>query len=148
MRQQQAVFGLFRVDKLYALRGEHRISWPAHSFESRLRPLKGNYVSEIVADWLGGEDPSPWKEVGNRIRAGLVYRGLLQKERKSGLKVLFASESYVLPSETAALATEQSLEPIEQLLAMCRRTRPEVWDLLIKSINEGIGKCKKQSDWD
>jgi hypothetical protein len=77
---------------------------------------------------------------------GLVSRGLLQKERKSGLKGLLAGASYVLPAETAALATQQSLEPIRQLLATCWRTRREVWDLLIKGIKEGIGKCEKKDD--
>jgi hypothetical protein len=52
----------------------------------------------------------------------------------------------VLPAETAALATQQSLEPIRQLLATCERTRPEVWNLLIEGINKGIGKCEKKDD--
>ena len=147
VRQEKALFGLLRLDKLCALRGDHRISWPAHSLESRMWPLAGNYVSEIVADWLGGKYPSPWKEVGNRVRAELVSRGLLQKERKSGLKGLFAGESYVLPAETAALATQQSIEPIVELLETCRRTRPEVWRLLIEGINKGISKCT-ESDYD
>ena len=86
--------------------------------------------------------------MGNRVRAGLVSRGLLQKERKSGLKGLFAGASYVLPSETAAMATQQSLVPVRELLVMCRRTRPEVWRLLIEGINKGIGKCKEHADWD
>ena len=78
----------------------------------------------------------------------MVSRGLLQEERKPGLKGLVAGESYVLPARTAALATQQSLEPVEQLLETCRRTRPEVWRLLIEGINKGIGKCEEQWDWD
>jgi hypothetical protein len=158
VRKQEALFGLLRVDKLYVVPGEHDVSWPAHSFESRLQPLarglqsrgdKGsNHVSEIVSQWLGGEYSSPWEEVGNRVSDGLVSRGLLQKERESGLKGLLFGSSYLLPAETAALATQQSLEPIRELLVTCRRTRPEVWRLLIVGIDSGVGKCREPPDWD
>ena len=65
------------------------------------------------------------------------------------MKGFLAGASYVLPEETAALAAQQSLEPVRELLAMCERTRPYVWDLLIEGINDGIGRCKEVKDaWD
>jgi hypothetical protein len=151
VRRQQALFGLLEVDKLYVVPGERAISWPSRSFESELG--KGsNSVSEIIYDWWmrreGRKSSSPWATLGRLVKDGLAYRGLLEKERKSGLKGFLAGESYVLPAEAAAMATQQSLEPIRQLLATCRRTRPEVWDLLMKGINKGIGKSQETPDWD
>jgi hypothetical protein len=161
VRRHQALFGLLVSDKLYVVPAEHAISWPSRSFESELHQIaaslqsksgKGHsHVSEIVYDWWMGREgrksSSPWATLGRLVKDGLAYRGLLEKERKSGLKGFLAGESYVLPAETAAMATQQLLEPIEQLLETCRRTRPEVWDLLIKGINKGIGKCEER-DWD
>ena len=163
VRKQQALFGLLNRDRLFVVPGEGAISWPSHSFESALhriasslqhsRSSKGqNHVSEIVYNWWEGREgrksSSPWTRLGGLVKDGLVSRGLLQKERTSGLKGLLAGESYVLPAETAALSTRQSLEPVRELLATCRHTRPEVWDLLIKGINKGIGWWKEQADWD
>jgi hypothetical protein len=162
VRQQQALFGLLVSDKLYVVPGEGATSWPSRSFESELRGIaerlqsksdKGhNHVSEIVYDWwmrrARGKSSFPWARLGRLVRDGLAYRGLLQKERKPGLRGLLGGASLVLPAETAAMATQQSLEPIRQLLATCERTRPEVWNLLIEGINKGIGKCEKQPDWD
>ncbi len=163
VRRQQALFGLLVFDKLYVVPGEGAISWPSRSIESELRGIaerlqsksgKGhNHVSEIVYDWWMGRERyksrRPWARLGDLVKDGLVSRGLLQKERKPGLKGLFAGESYVLPAETAALATQQSLEPVVELLETCRRNRPEVWRLLIKGINKGISKCEEVKDvWD
>jgi hypothetical protein len=152
VRRQQALFGLLNRDKLYVVPSEHAISWPSYSFESELG--KGsNSVSEIIYRWwmgrAGRKSRFPWSRMGRLVKDGLVSRGLLQKERKSGLKGFLAGTSYVLPAETAAIASQQSIEPIEQLLATCRRARPEVWDLLIEGINKGIGKCEEVKDvWD
>ena len=153
--RQQALFGLRRSDELYVMPREHTTSWPEHSFESWLQPLaqrlqsRGrNHVSEIVWNWMERDYTSPWTEVGNFVYAGLATRGLLETQRKTGIKGFLLGESYVLPAKTAAMATQQSLEPVRKLLATCRRTRPEVWDLLIKGIHKGIGKCEEPPDWD
>ena len=162
VRQQQALFGLLTLDKLYVIPRADAVSWPSHSFESHLRGIaanlesksdKGhNHVSEIVYVWwmgrAGRKSSSPWTRLGGLVKDGLVSKRLLQKERKSGLMGFLAGESYVLPAETAALSAQQSLEPVRELLAMCRRTRPEVWELLIAGINKGIGKCREHADWD
>ena len=161
VRRQQALFGLLVSDKLYVVPGEGATSWPSRSFESELRGIaerlqsksdKGhNHVSEIVYEWMRrarGVGSFPWAALGRLVRDGLAYRELLQKERNPGLKGFSAGKSYVLPAETAAMVTQQSLEPVRELLATCRRTRPEVWDLLIKGINKGIGKCQETPDWD
>jgi hypothetical protein len=161
VRQQQALFGLLTLDKLFVSPRADAVSWPSYCFESQLRGIaarlqsksgKGhNHVSEIVYDWwmgrAGRKSSSPWTRLGGLVKDGLVSRRLLRKERKSGLKGFLAGESYVLPAETAALSTQQSLGPVRELLATCRRTRLEVWDLLIVGINKGIGKCK-EDDWD
>ena len=162
VRQQHALFNLLSQDKLFVVPGERAISWPRYSFESQLRGIAErlqsksgegkNHVSEIIYDWWmrrrgQKKSPSPWSVVRDLVSDGLVSRRLLQKERKTGLKGLLAGASYVLPAETATLAAQQSLEPARKLLATCRRTRPEVWDLLIKGVNKGIGRCKK-ADYD
>jgi hypothetical protein len=161
VRRQQALFGLLEVDRLYVVPGEGATSWPSRIFESQLCQIAvrlqsksrngHNHVSEIVYDWMGrsrGKSLFPWVGLGHRVINGLLSRGLLRRERKPGLKGLLAGASLVLPAETAAMATQQSVKPVVELLATCRRTRPEVWNLLIEGINKGIGKCEKQPDWD
>jgi hypothetical protein len=156
VRQRTVLFGLLKPDELYVVPGEQTVSWPAHSFESRLHPTARrlqaeagtdrNHVSEIVSRWLNGEYRRPWEEIANLAHAGLARRGLLERDRRTGLKRLFHGEhGHVLPGQTAALAREQSLEPIWQLLATCRQTRPEVWRLLVRRINNGISSCRESS---
>lgn len=138
--------------------GAHAITWPADSLESQLRlqaelfqseaGKEGNYVSEIIYWWLGHDHQYPWKAVGNLIYAGLAKRGLLEEAPGARSKqVLYGKSGLVLPAQTAALARQQPVEPVRQLLATCRHTRPEVWNALIQGINKGLGERRNRSDW-
>ena len=59
LRQQTVLFSLLKLDKLYVVPDAQAVSWPAHSFESRLHPTARrlrsgagtgrNHVSEFVS---------------------------------------------------------------------------------------------------
>jgi hypothetical protein len=56
---------------------------------------------------------------------------------------IFTSTRYELPESIRTLAVATPLQPVQQLFTDCRVNRPEVWELLVKQIKQGVEKRKE-----
>ncbi len=155
VRQKKALFGLRKVDSLYALADEGIEAWPQGSLEADLAGLAASLGSgtepaearALVYAWLQQDSASPWQAVVEKVRAGMAARGLLVAEEKTRLKI-FSVTHYELPESTARLRTQVSAESARQLLSNCQQYRPEIWKLLRHHLNGAIRDRTEQSDLD
>ena len=154
IRQKKALLGLTKVTTIYA-EPVGRSDFPAGSLEakifelaSELKRTKGeNEVWKLVYAWLRQDVTAPWSKAGELIQAGLGERKLLDVIREKKLKI-FTATHYELPEEIRALAASLPAEPVQQLLTDCRVSRPEVWELLVKQIKQGIDKRTERDNSD
>jgi len=151
VRQKKVLLGLGKADALFADPGDPAIPWPEPSLEGRLRGLaerwqhnKGqNEVANVLYSLLGQDSVNPWQEAVDLVKAGLAARGLLRKVEERKLKILVFSH-YELPESTSALLLEQPVEPVQQLIADCKSSRPQIWKLLMAGINKAIQRRTEQ----
>jgi hypothetical protein len=154
-RQEKAMLGLRKVKNLYANPTPHPVEWPDGCLESRLPTLaerlkadqENHQVSRLIYTWLGEDSGSPWQSAIDLVKYGMAGRGLLDSSKEKKLK-LFTVTTYTLPQSTASLAAQQSIESVKQLLSNCERSRPEIWDLLVKQIKKAISDRTEQDDYD
>jgi hypothetical protein len=155
IRKKKALFGLRRVDSLYAAPIDFGVAWPAHSLESEIQRLakqlrdakERNEVSSVIYAWLRQDSAAPWQSVVEWVKSGMASRGLLRTVEEKRLKILTVTH-FELPESTASLAAQQSVEPIHQLLESCEKTRPEVWKMLAKQITAAIKARTEQQGAD
>jgi len=154
VRQKKALLGLAKVTTLYA-EPLQPIDFPSGSLEAKFFELATEYklnkdqneIWRLVYAWLIHDVDSPWSEAIDRIQSGLGKRQLLDVIQEKKLKI-FTTTRYELPESTRDLAASQPVEPVQKLLADCRTYHPEVWDLLVKQIKQGIEKRIKHDTTD
>ena len=150
VRQKKALLGLAKVTTIYA-EPLAQPEFPPHSLEDQVCKLadqfkmrKGeNEVSKIVYAWMRQDVIAPWQGAAERIQAGMGERQLLDVIHEKKLKI-FTTTRYELPETTRALAASLPAEPVHQLLNDCQTNRPEVWNLMVKQIKQGIDQRKEQ----
>lgn len=154
-RQEKALFGLRKVTNLYGNPTPRPVEWPDSSLESQLLQIAdrwkakdgSNQVSNILYAWLREDSGSPWQTAIELVKSGMAQRGLLETFEEKSLKI-FTITRYTLPDSTKALAAQQSIHPIQQLLSNCESYRKDVWDLLNKQIKKAIKDRTEQDDVD
>ena len=154
-RQEKALFGLRKVANLYANPTPRPVEWPDSCLEAqlvqiadRLKTKDGsNQVSNILYAWLREDSGSPWQTAIELVKAGMAQRGLLEAYEQKSLKI-FTVTRYTLPESTKALAAQQSIHPIQQMLSNCEDYRKDVWDFLIKQTKKAIKDRTEQDDVD
>lgn len=149
VRKKKALLGLASVKTIYAepLTGS---DFPPGSLEAKLSDLAAHYqlmkgkneIWMLVYAWLRMDVASPWASAAELIQAGLGERLLVDVITEKKLKI-FTSTRYELPESTRLLATAAPLQPVQQLFTDCRGNRPEVWELLVKQIKQGVEKRKE-----
>lgn len=145
LRQKKAMFGLRKVQVLYAVPTGAEIPWPDHSLEAQVCPIakrlqpdgSGDEVSNILYAYLRQDSGSPWQSALELVMQGMAARGVLDAVEKKTLKV-FTTTDYRLPENTAVLAAKQPIEPLQGLLRACERERPEVWQGLVKELKSAV----------
>ncbi len=150
VRQKKALLGLTKVTSIYA-EPLTQSGFPAFSLEAQLCQLAGqfkqmkgeNEVWKIVYAWMRQDVVAPWQGAAERIQAGMGERQLLDVIHEKKLKI-FTTTRYELPEATRAMAASLPAEPVQQLLSDCRTSRPEVWNLLVKQIKQGVDRRKEQ----
>lgn len=139
-REKKALFGLRKVNTLFALPGQTIPDWPASTLEARLvelaRQSQGDEVYNIVYK-LVPRSREPWGDIVQMVHQGMAARGLLETAEVKHLKV-FTGARWVLPETTAALSSAQPVAPVQELLAACERDRPDVWKALVKAIQSAV----------
>ncbi len=145
---KKVFFGLFDTSTLFAVSEDKVVDWPHFSLESYIHRVlnqkrtkvssidiydwKRTEVSSIIYDWIGRDRSDPWFTAIDRVKRGMEHRGLLKVETVGAL----FRKRYVF--SVAALAEQQSTEPVRQLLEECEQTRLPLWDLLRKQIKKAI----------
>lgn len=155
VRSEKAMFGLRKVQALYATPTSKDNPWPEHSLESQLIKIATRFesegessrISDLVYAWLRQDSASPWQSSIEMVQAGLAERGLLEATESTKLKV-FTTTSYSLPESTTALASQSPIEPVQNLLSTTEKNNKDFWELLIKEIKRAIKQRTEQDDVD
>ena len=153
VRQKKARLGLGQAQVLFA-EPVGTSGWPAHSPEAELCAIAAqlkantgnNEVANVVYAWLKVDFMYPAMVVVEAVKSGLAERGLLQvinKQVKMFLVRKVNAHGHVLLPATAALAAQQPVATIQQLLAETERDRPEVWRSLVDGIMEALRRRTK-----
>lgn len=153
-RKERKLFGLRQVTTkaLFADPGSASAEWPADSLEAQVRSLvekyeadkERRYVSNLVYQLLGVDDENPCGLMIDFAKKVLKNRGLLETVKEKRL-VVFTEERLALRERTAALAAQQPVAPLRQLLAEVETKQTELWKLLLAEIRHGVGRRYKVS---
>lgn len=149
VRKKKALLGLAKVTSIYA-EPLTDSDFPPGSLEAKFSDLAAQYqlmkgkneIWMLVYAWLRMDVASPWARAAELIQAGLGERQLVDVVTEKKLKI-FTSKRYELLESTRLLAAAAPVDPVQQLFTDCRVNRPEVWELLIKQIKQGVEKRKE-----
>ncbi|HEX8359536.1 MAG TPA: hypothetical protein VF613_05490 [Longimicrobium sp.] len=144
--KKKALLGLMTRQTVVAEATGSRAAWPAGSLEGELREtINGSRpeVWDVVARWLGNDMRSPEGYVLDRVKRGLVGRGLVQREEKRTMKI-FTSHSDSLPDATRTLLAGQSPDALLRLLK--DGARGETVDLLRKQVAKALNLRTESSN--
>lgn len=137
---RKALLGLVKREAVVAEATGSRAAWPAGSLEGELREtINGSRpeVSDVVYRWLGNDMGSPEKFVLDRVKRGMVGRGLVHREERRTLKV-FVSHADSLPEATRALLASQSPGVLLELAGGAGRG--EVVELIRKQVTRALNQ--------
>jgi len=145
VRQKKVLFGLRKVDALYAEPLDGNVSWPPHSVESQIYTLAvqlraegdRHEVKNVMYAWLGRDCNAPWQLAVDLVQSGMADRGALARIQERKMRVL-KTIAYKMTTSTAKTASEQPIIPVFSLLEECQQSRPYVWQLLLKQIKSAI----------
>jgi len=146
VEKRKALLGLTTRQALVAEATGSRAAWPAGSLEGELREAIGGSASEVydvVHRWLGNDMASPERHVLDRVKRGLVGRGLVHREEKRTLKV-FVSHTDTLPDATRSLLAAESPDALLGLLRAPGRT--EVVELIRKQVTKALNHRTEDDD--
>jgi hypothetical protein len=144
--KKKALLGLMTKQAVVAEATGSRAAWPAGSLEGELREtINGSRpeVWDVVSRWLGNDMRSPEGYVLDRVKRGLVGRGLVQREEKRTMKI-FVSHSDSLPDATRALLAAESPDALLGLLR--DGARGEMVDLLRKQVAKALNLRTESSN--
>ncbi len=144
--KRKALLGLMSKQTVVAEATGSRAAWPAGSLEGELREtINGSRpeVWDVVSRWLGNDMSSPEGYVLDRVKRGLVGRGLVQREEKRTMKI-FVSHSDSLPDATRTLLAGESPDALLGLLR--DGARGEMVDLLRKQVAKALNLRTESSN--
>jgi hypothetical protein len=144
--KRKAMLGLTTRQALVAEATGSRAAWPAGSLEGELRDTIATSRSEVydvVYRWLGNDMDSPERHVLDRVKRGLVGRGLVQREEKRTLKI-FVSHDDSLPDATRSLLAAESPDALLGLLRAPGRA--EVVELIRKQVTKALNRRTDDDD--
>jgi hypothetical protein len=146
VEKRKALLGLTTRQALVAESTGSRAAWPAGCLESDLRETiaaSRSEVYDVVYGWLGNDMASPERHVLDRVKRGLVGRGLVKREEKRTLKV-FVSHNDTLPDATRSLLAAESPDA---LLGLLRAPgRGEVVELIRKQVAKALNRRTEDDD--
>jgi hypothetical protein len=144
--KRKALLGLTSKQTVVAEATGSRAAWPAGSLEGELREtINGSRpeVWEVVSRWIGTDMKSPESYVLDRVKRGLVGRGLVQREEKRTMKI-FVSHTDSLPDATRSLLAGESPDA---LVGLARGgARGEMVDILRKQVSKALNLRTESSD--
>ncbi len=152
---EKKLFGLLKSKVVRLRTGTAAPQWPPLSYEGRMYDKvkqagpEGTTVKQLVIDLFPSDDDHPWIEVLQQIAQALRARGLAdeQTREKKALGIFkLKSTVSVLNAAGASLAERHPVEPVQDLIASCKRERPEVWSIIDASVKAGLNYRQESSD--
>jgi hypothetical protein len=144
--KRKALLGLTTREALVVEATGSRAAWPAGSLESELRDTIAAFraeVYDVVYRWFGNDMDSPERHLLDRVKRGLVGRGLVQREEKRTLKI-FVSHDDTLPDATRSLLAAESPDALLGLLRAPGRA--EVVELIRKQVTKALNRRTEDDD--
>ena len=145
-------FGLLSFSKLLVVPQSREIEWRFPSLEAKLvliaSQLEGgreNRVSEIVYDWMVGDDKKQWGRVHDHVLGHLMARELLKKsdEREKDFFLRhFGPIRFSTPSSTLDLVSQAPVSLVIDMFSDFERTQPNLWRQLLKEIAMGVKRAQ------
>jgi hypothetical protein len=148
LRQRKALFGLRTVTELYAVRNGATDHFPEGSLEQSFARHFADgerVVSALLHDAMEEDSGWPAAHALFLVKRGLSARGLLETEERKRLK-LFTTSRLIATDALRELASRESGEGEQALLAACERERPEIWKRLTKEIDDALVRRREVSD--
>ena len=151
---EKKLFGLPKSKVVRLRTGAAAPQWPPLSYEGRMYDKvkqagpEGTTVKQLVIDLFPSDDDHPWIEVLQQIALALRGRGLAEEEtRETRSLKIFKSKTTVsvLNAAGASLAERHPAAPVQDLLASCKRDRPEAWAILDSSIRAALNYRQESS---
>ncbi len=152
---EKMLFGLLKSKVVRLRTGAAPPQWPPLSYEGRMYDKvkqagpEGTTVKQLVIDLFPADDDQPWIEVLQQIALALRGRGLADEQTREtrSLKIFkLKSTVSVLNAAGASLAERHPATPIQDLLASCKRDRPELWSIIDSSIRAALNFRQESSD--
>lgn len=152
---EKKLFGLFKSKVVRLRAGAAAPQWPPLSYEGRIYDKvkqagpEGTTVKQLVIDLFPADDDHPWVEVLQQIALALRGRSLAEEQTREtkSLKIFkLKSTVSVLTPAGASLAERHPLAPVQDLLAACKRDRPEAWSIIDSSVKAALNYRQESSD--
>jgi hypothetical protein len=141
--RKEALFGCL-VTRLVIEAADTRPDWPVESLEYQVwsaagsLPREGRHdVFSNVHALLKVDSAAPWKHVVNLVAKGLVERGLLEVDQEAWTPI-FSPGRCIPPLGTAFAIGHESAIPIQEMIADCQQTQPELWRQLVEEIRSAV----------
>lgn len=152
---EKKLFGLLKSKVVRVGMGAAAPQWPPLSYEWRIYDKlkqagpEGTTVKQLVIDLFPADDDHPWVEVLQQIALALRGRSLADEQsRETKALGIFKTKSTVsvLNAAGAALADRHPVAPVQELLASCKRDRPEAWSIIDSSVRAALNYRKESTD--
>lgn len=109
---------------------------------SQAYAVPGDYsVQNILFNILEENRPQPWMKIVELVEWGLAASNWLMPV--SGEAATAFSTPFICPAKVRDLALSQPAAPVVNLLATCKKTRPEIWRQLQQEIDQAFAERKK-----
>lgn len=149
IQAQKMLFGLWTVQRLFALPRAVQVPWPATTLEARLAQLTAQLpenrrrVQSIVHAFLGEDGPYPWRQIVAIAQGGLVAQGVLAHIDGDHWSMFEPRKKLHLARPVGLLDELDSAAP-QELLAHYAQATPEIWRRLRQEIARGVSARNKR----
>ena len=143
--QKKTLFGLVPIDQVSILCKDQIVDWPSDSLEAALvktaREVKLQQncadIFSVIFAWLENPYPDPYSEVIDRIKYGLVDRGLviIEEERWFGP---FKKQKYRFSEGIQIIDSDPSIDIVKQMIQKFQQYQPVIWKVLLEKIRKAV----------
>ncbi len=150
IQAQKTLFGLWTVQRLFALPRAVQVPWPATTLEARLAQLTAQLLPEnrrrvqsIVHAFLGEDSPYPWRQIVAIAQGGLVAQGVLAHVDGDHWSMFEPRKKLHLARPLGSLDDLDCAAP-QELIDHYSQATPEIWQRLRQEIAWGISARNKR----
>lgn len=144
VRRSRKLFVAALRQDLYLRPGGVSPNWSGFTIESAVLFISrnlhsigaGSTVRNLVYTMLTENQREPWKKIIELVEWGLASSNWLIPVE--GEAAAAFSTPFICPEKVRELALQQPAAPFKDLLSACRKTRPEIWNLMMEEIDQAF----------